>query len=188
MLTACVVFFSMRRCFELSVEKTSPRHPVPLPVKERGSFNYLPKTLGPRVCSPVATAGLGQIGNQKVIFKAEKRFFGGTVECACSAGFKRSLDTKKVSISSTKTACSVCLQTYGCGSKLSHQGKACFSHGFHLPGFHFGYPFLTHSHMFVALVLCKWPSRVFCVERGHILLPSGGISLSRRWHRLEASE
>ena len=26
------------------------------------------------------------------------------------------------------------------------QGKACFSHGFRLPGFHFGYPFLTHSH------------------------------------------
>ena len=30
---------------------------------------------------------------------------------------------------------------HGCGSKLNHQGTAGFSHGFHLPGFHFGYPF-----------------------------------------------
>ena len=29
--------------------------------------------------------------------------------------------------------------------KSKPPGKACFSHGFHLPGFHFGYPFLTHS-------------------------------------------
>ena len=35
---------------------------------------------------------------------------------------------------------------YGCGSKLSHQGTAGFSLWFHLPGFHFGYLFLTHSH------------------------------------------
>ena len=35
----------------------------------------------------------------------------------------------------------------GCGSKLSHQGTAGFSSWFHLPGFHFGYLFLTHSHL-----------------------------------------
>ena len=34
----------------------------------------------------------------------------------------------------------------GCGSELSHQGTAGFSPWFHLPGFHFGYPFWTHSH------------------------------------------
>ena len=41
-------------------------------------------------------------------------------------------------------------QTYGCGSKLNHQGTAgCPS--FHLAGFHFGYKFLTHSHMTLKL-------------------------------------
>ena len=35
----------------------------------------------------------------------------------------------------------------GSRSKLNHQGTAGFGHGFHLPGFHFGYPFLTHSHL-----------------------------------------
>ena len=33
---------------------------------------------------------------------------------------------------------------HGCGSKLNHQGTPGFNPGFHLPGFHFGYPFLTH--------------------------------------------
>ena len=36
--------------------------------------------------------------------------------------------------------------TLGYGTKFSHQGTAGFSPWFHLPGFHFGYPFLTHSH------------------------------------------
>ena len=35
--------------------------------------------------------------------------------------------------------------TGGYGSKLNHQGTAGFSPCFHLPGFHFGYIFLTHS-------------------------------------------
>ena len=35
---------------------------------------------------------------------------------------------------------------YGCGSKLNHQGAAGCSPSFHLPGFHFGCIFLTHSH------------------------------------------
>ena len=30
--------------------------------------------------------------------------------------------------------------------KQNHQGTAGFSPWFHLPGFHFGCPFLTHSH------------------------------------------
>ena len=34
----------------------------------------------------------------------------------------------------------------GCGSKLNYQGTAGCSPSFHLPGFHFGYIFLTHSH------------------------------------------
>ena len=33
------------------------------------------------------------------------------------------------------------------GSNLNHQGTAGFSLWFHLPGFHFGYLFLTHSHI-----------------------------------------
>ena len=37
--------------------------------------------------------------------------------------------------------------SHGCGSKLSQEGTAGFSLWFHLPGFHFGYLFLTHSHM-----------------------------------------
>ena len=37
------------------------------------------------------------------------------------------------------------LLLYGCGSTLNHQGTADFSPCFHLPGFHFGYLFLTHS-------------------------------------------
>ena len=36
----------------------------------------------------------------------------------------------------------------GCGSKFSHQRTAGFSPWFHLPGFHFGYLFLTHSQLF----------------------------------------
>ena len=35
----------------------------------------------------------------------------------------------------------------GYGSKLNQQGTAGFSHCFHLPGFHFRYLFLTHSHL-----------------------------------------
>ena len=35
---------------------------------------------------------------------------------------------------------------YGYGSKLSHQGTAGFGPCVHLPGFHFGYLFLTHTH------------------------------------------
>ena len=35
----------------------------------------------------------------------------------------------------------------GCGSKLNHQGTAGCSPSFHLPGFHFGYIFLTHSQL-----------------------------------------
>ena len=30
---------------------------------------------------------------------------------------------------------------------LHVQGTACFSHGLHLPGFLFRYPFLTHGHV-----------------------------------------
>ena len=36
----------------------------------------------------------------------------------------------------------------GYGSKQNHQGTAGFSLWFHLPGFHFRYAFLTHSHFF----------------------------------------
>ena len=35
--------------------------------------------------------------------------------------------------------------TNGYGSKLNHQGTAGCSRRFHLPGFHFGCPFLTHG-------------------------------------------
>ena len=36
---------------------------------------------------------------------------------------------------------------FGYGSKLNHQGTAGFSPCFHLPGFHFGYIFLTHGYL-----------------------------------------
>ena len=39
----------------------------------------------------------------------------------------------------------------GCGSKLTQQRTAGFSPWFHLPGFHFGYFFLTHSHGILAV-------------------------------------
>ena len=40
----------------------------------------------------------------------------------------------------------------GMGSKLIHQGKAGSSPCFHLPGFHFGYLFLTRSHILVLAI------------------------------------
>ena len=39
------------------------------------------------------------------------------------------------------------ISSLGSGSKLNHQGTTGFSPWFHLPGFHFGYLFLTHSHL-----------------------------------------
>ena len=38
------------------------------------------------------------------------------------------------------------LAVHGYGSQLNHQGTAGFSPWFHLPGFHLGHLFLTHSH------------------------------------------
>ena len=43
----------------------------------------------------------------------------------------------------------------GCGSKLIHQGTAGLSPCFHLPRFHFGYLFLTHSHVWKNLCQSK---------------------------------
>ena len=37
--------------------------------------------------------------------------------------------------------------SYGCGSKLNRRGYAGFGPCFHLPGFHFGTGFLSHSHI-----------------------------------------
>ena len=66
------------------------------------------------------------------------------------------------------------LQPYGCGSKLNHQdhqGTADFSPWFHLPGFYFGYPFLTHSHVAMSelmTAICDWflPMSAAVVLRG----------------------
>ena len=44
------------------------------------------------------------------------------------------------------------------GSILSHQGTAGFRPCFHLPGFHFGYLILTHSHMNQIETKVKTPS------------------------------
>ena len=38
-------------------------------------------------------------------------------------------------------------EPYGCGSKLTRRGYAGFGSCFHLPGFHFGTGFLSHSHI-----------------------------------------
>ena len=43
---------------------------------------------------------------------------------------------------------------HGYGSKLNHQGTAGFSPCYHLPGFHFGYTFLTQSHMTFCFMFC----------------------------------
>ena len=47
--------------------------------------------------------------------------------------------------------------------KLNHQGTADCSPRFLLPGFHFGYQFLTHTHMYelfqVKQVAVRWDSR-----------------------------
>ena len=39
------------------------------------------------------------------------------------------------------------IRVYGCGSKLNRTGYAGFGLCFHLPGFHFGTGFLSHSHI-----------------------------------------
>ena len=56
----------------------------------------------------------------------------------------------------------ICL--YGRGSKLTGRGYAGFGPCFHLPGFHFGTGFLSHSHMDVSsklwfLKMVEVPSR-----------------------------
>ena len=52
----------------------------------------------------------------------------------------------------------------GCGSKLNKRGYAGFGPCFHLPGFHFGTGFLSHSHMaglsFVVHALCDDPGSI----------------------------
>ena len=46
--------------------------------------------------------------------------------------------------------------TFGYGSKLNYQGTAGFSPSFYVPGFHFGYMFLTHRHLFAeSRCLCR---------------------------------
>ena len=37
--------------------------------------------------------------------------------------------------------------SFGCGSKIQPPGDRRFCPGFHLPGFHVGYPFLTYGHI-----------------------------------------
>ena len=48
--------------------------------------------------------------------------------------------------------------TSGYGSKLNHQEFPGFSAGSHLPGFHLGYLFLTHSQVTSHGHLPAWPS------------------------------
>ena len=48
------------------------------------------------------------------------------------------------------------LEGGGCGSKLNHHGTTIFSLCVHLPGFHFGYLFLTHSQVPIASNLKTW--------------------------------
>ena len=50
----------------------------------------------------------------------------------------------------------LCQCPFGYGSQLDHQGTAGFSLCFHLPGFHFGYLFLTHTHLFSPLQFVHW--------------------------------
>ena len=54
------------------------------------------------------------------------------------------------------------LELNGYGSKLNHQGPAGFGPCFHLPGFHFGYIFLTHSQILCTtfIALCQGRLRI----------------------------
>ena len=67
---------------------------------------------------------------------------------------------------------------HGCGSKLNRRGYAGFGLCFHLPGFHFGAGFLSHSHM------CA-PFRRSFIRGAHFpeLSPLG---LRAGWSRIEA--
>ena len=53
----------------------------------------------------------------------------------------------KGSIQSGQTCNAAGVASLGCRSKLNHEGTAGFSPCFHLPRFHLGYLFLTHSHL-----------------------------------------
>ena len=80
-------------------------------------------------------------------------------------------------------------QLFGCGSKLNRRGYAGFGPCFHLPGFHFGTGFLSHSHFTILLPRTPWWFFRQTTALGnpgywHLLL-SGAILLqvvSQVWH------
>ena len=74
-------------------------------------------------------------------------------------------------------------RAYGYGSKLHHQGTAGFGPCFHLPGFHFGNLFLTHSPVEKGCFCLKrlrsrTPHRRFCFGK----LPSQRVAQADRDH------
>ena len=58
-------------------------------------------------------------------------------------------ETCKAALCITRLLDSGCIQPLECGSKLNRRGYAGFGPCFHLPGFHFGTGFLSHSHFCV---------------------------------------
>ena len=53
-------------------------------------------------------------------------------------------------------------RTFGYGSKKHHQGTAGLSLWFHLPGLHFRFAFLTHSHL--KMIKRKGIARIVCCQ------------------------
>ena len=76
---------------------------------------------------------------------------------------------------------------FGCGSKLSHQGTADFGPCCHLPGFHFGYLFLTHvdmgSMVTAPLSLARRSSAVASRSEGPSDLKSANGNITHRAKR-----
>ena len=66
-------------------------------------------------------------------------------ETWCFAGLAYTSVQAEVQLQVWWSTRELALYSRGYGSKVNHQGTADFGPCFHLPGFHLGYLFLTHS-------------------------------------------
>ena len=85
----------------------------------------------------------------------------------------RPVDRRRGSLGGSKMgeSTSWVLESRPIGSKFNHQGTTGFSSWFHLPGFHFGYPFLTHSQLILVGIhydMLSWhPYLIRCQVQSH---------------------